>query len=98
MDVKKRFRRLLTSIADGRSLSTPALRRAYLDFGSETDDNKACAAAVGICTIRDAKRRTTGLALRRRRLLLSEILNAAEGSSVPRQVRRRFDGITQREW
>ena len=39
-----------------------------------------------------------GLAVRRRHWLVTEILNSAEGSPVPAQVRRDFPRITQREW
>ena len=103
MNSKTAFRKLLTSIAYGRSAltsrqATAAFRRAFLDFGSDTDDNRDCAAVIGFCTVKNGRDRTMGLAVRRRHWLVTEILNSAEGSPVPAQVRRDFPRITQREW
>ena len=78
--------------------SSKAFRRALLDFGSETDDNRACATEITVSTVRDGGRRVSGLALKRQRKLVSQILNDAEGTPVPARVRRRHAGITQQEW
>ena len=103
MDSKTQFRRVLTSIADGRDAlpsqrETELFRRALLAFGSETDDNQNCAASIGVSSVGKGKRRMTGLAVSRTRSLLSEILNSAESIRVPKQVRRQHPEITQREW
>ena len=104
MSTRKAFLRSLVRIAgqSDKALSlrraTKALRKELLDFGSETDDNRACAAEISIRTVRDGDKRATGLALRRQRKLVSQILNDSEGTPVPARVRRRHLGITQREW
>src|SRR5580765_1043126 len=100
MNTRKAFLRSLVSIArgSGKSLTTPAatkaFRKALLDFGSETDDNQECAAEICVSTVRDGALHATGLALRRKRRLVSQILNDAEGMPVPARVRRRLTRIT----
>ena len=104
MNTRKAFLRSLVRIAgetgkpQSTSGATKAFRRALLDFGSETDDNQACAAEIGVSTVRDGDQQATGLALRRKGRLVSQILNDAEGMPVPAAVRRRHADITQREW
>ena len=104
MNTRKAFLRSLVRMAgeSGKPVSaavaTKAFRRALLEFGSETDDNQACAAEIGVSTVRDGGLRTTGLTLRRKGRLVSQILNDAEGMPVPATVRRRHAGITQQEW
>lgn len=75
------------------------LRRALVDFGSETPDNVSCVQQISVskAPARYRKGKIRGLALRRR-WLISEILNYAEGSRIPKAVRNRFRGITQQEW
>lgn len=106
MSSQKAFRQVLVRIAgdSGGSLgtrqATAVFRKALLQFGSETDDNKSCAAKISVGTYRDKDRgcRVTGLALQPQRQLVSEILNQAEGAPIPSAVRKRFRGITQSEW
>jgi hypothetical protein len=104
MNTRKAFLWSLVRIAGGRGkplntrAATKAFRRALLDFGSETDDNQACAAEIGVSTVRAGDQHITGLALRRKGRLVSQILNDAEGIPVPATVRRRHARITQREW
>jgi hypothetical protein len=104
MNTRRVFLRSLVRIAgeSGKPASAPAATKAFrsalLDFGSETDDNQACAMEISVGTVRDGDKRATGLALRRQGKLVSQILNDAEGSPVPAAVRRRHAGITQREW
>jgi hypothetical protein len=104
MNTRKAFLRSLVRIAGGSGkpvsapVATKAFRRALLDFGSETDDNRACAAEIGVSTVRDRGLLTTGLTLRRKGRLVSQILNDAEGTPVPAALRKRHAGITQREW
>ncbi len=104
MSPRKLFLQSLFRIADdtARPMSarqaTAAFRKAMLHFGSETDDNRSCAAEIVVTKVSDRKHGTAGLALRGKRSLVSHVLNDAEGIPVPRAVRKNHPGITQREW
>jgi len=90
----KRLRKALWAIASGdRKGATASFRRAFLDFGSETPDNLACAEALSI----GRRGGETGLLLRRKWLVV-DVLNHAEGSPIPKSVATRFPGITARDW
>lgn len=72
---------------------------ALLDFGSETEDNVNCVDRIGIRKIPDYNDRcTVGLALKSNSVLVSDILNHAEGSSVPQEIRERFPKLKQEDW
>ena len=104
MSTRKAFLRSLVKIVgeSGKPLSarraTQVLRKALLDFASETEDNRSCAAEIAVSTVRGQERCATGLTLQRHGRLVSQVLNDAEGTPVPGAVRKRQAGITQREW
>jgi len=105
MDSKAAFRNLLVSLANGRRKhrnareATKAFRKALLDFGSETDDNRACAAAISVGVIKERNQPVRkGLILRGHQCLVGTILNTAEGCPVPTQVRKAFPKLSQQEW
>lgn len=99
---KGKFRDALFSIAtssgDDESL-TAQLRRALLEFGSETDDNVDATSRVEVGPFAaSAHLKYRGIRLTRTQIALSAVVNSAEGCSVPRQVRGFFPDLQQKEW
>ena len=96
----ERFLKALTACLGSDASATAVIRRAVLRFGSETPDNIACAEQLRMTTNRDSRLRKShrGLALRHRRWLVSDILCEAEGCRIPNRVKKRFHGITKKEW
>jgi hypothetical protein len=101
---KARLREALISIPQGLSPDdsqavTRTLRQAFLDFGSETDDNVAAVDKIAVGHFKEsAGRDGWGLRLATSVLPLSTIINSAEGSPVPDQVRAAHPEVTQDEW
>ena len=75
------------------------MSRALLEFGSATDDNVA---AVDRVTLGALRKRTGydgwGLRLVGSGVPLSDVINSAEGSPIPEQVRADHPNLTQGEW
>jgi hypothetical protein len=87
-----------SSADDGQEV-TRILRQALLDFGSETDDNVAALDKIAVGRVEKSTGRDGwGLRLATRALPLSTILNSAEVSPVPEQVRAAHPSLTQEEW
>ena len=100
---KANFRDALLSIAasagDDESVLTVRLRRALLDFGSETDDNVDAASRIDVGPFAaTTSRKRQGMRLAGTHIALASVVNAAEGSPVPQQVRDYFPDIQQAEW
>lgn len=99
-DVPKVRARLLAALAahDHSQLDVAAasneLRRALLDFASETPDNRAYADRIEIGTIGDE----TGIKLRSREALFSDIAYALEDLEAPAELTARFPDMTDSEW
>lgn len=73
--------------------------RALLDFGSETEDNTECVERVGLARLPQLHGGgQAGFALRRSRIPVADVLNAAEGTPVPDQVTAEFPEVTQEDW
>ena len=89
---RRRLLKVLTELSSGAShpAVTERLRLAFLDFGSETPDNVACAEKLRVGS--------GGLGLRGRRWLVGDVIYEAEGIPIPRPVKKRFPGITKKEW
>lgn len=73
--------------------SLPDVVGALLDFGSETPDNLAMAAELGVVTTGGV-----GLGLRRSGVRLSRLLATAVGSEVPEELAENFPEIGRAEW
>ena len=94
---RSRFAAALAAIAEGEggpAAQTAALRRALLDFASETPDNFACAGRIEVGTVGD----TTGAKLAGRAALLSDIAHAVEDGPVPDSLRAAYPDIADQEW
>ncbi|MEE9590665.1 MAG: hypothetical protein V3V97_21890 [Hyphomicrobiaceae bacterium] len=79
---RTKFLQALSGIAKGRDNAddpTTKLRRALLDFASETPDNLNCAERIEVSTLGAE----TGLALHGRGVLLSDIAHALENAPMP---------------
>jgi hypothetical protein len=97
------FKTVLRAIASDAFVSESALDaefvRSLLAFGSETDDNRSCVDRVGIRRLhRTGEPDAVGLALRSKPVLVSEIVNLAEGSVVPAFLRKAIPDIQQEDW
>lgn len=94
---RTRFLEALTGIAEGHTKAdelTTNLRVALLQFGSETPDNLSCAGQIEVGIVGTE----TGLKLRDRKLLFSDIAHVVEGEPMPEALKTAFPGITQVEW
>jgi len=88
----------LSSVDDDQGL-TGRLRQALVDFGSATDDNVAAVDRVTIGALKtSAGRAGWGLRLATSGLPLVAIINSAEGSPIPEQVRAAYPTLTGHEW
>jgi hypothetical protein len=81
---------------------TEELRRRLLDFGSETEDNLACARRVAMAadTSLGAGPSRGGLAatVGETGVQIGDVLNVAEGCPIPAQVAENFPGLLQEDW
>jgi hypothetical protein len=94
---RKQFLQALSGIADGRTNAeelTKNLRLALLQFGSETPDNLSCAEQIEVSTVGSE----TGLKLRSRELLFSDIAHVVESEPMPEALKTAFPGITDEDW
>ena len=94
---RTQFLKALTGIADGRTNAeelTKDLRVALLQFGSETPDNLSCAEQIEVSTVGSE----TGLKLRSRELLFSDIAHVVESEPMPEALKTAFPGITDEDW
>ena len=89
-----------TASAGDDAVRTSELRSAFVDFGSETDDNRAATnrLEVGPLDGGDAGRTYLGMRLAGTRVGISAVVHAAEGCPVPEQVRQNLPGLTQEDW
>ena len=90
---------IAASAGDDESVLTVRLRRALLDFGSETDDNVDATSRIEVGPFAATASRTgRGMRLVGTDIALASVVNVAEGSPVPQQVRDYFPDIQQAEW
>jgi hypothetical protein len=75
------------------------LMRAFLDFGSETEDNLNCATHVDYGSAEDGLSNPhVGLRLKQKAILLSELMNVVESLPLPELVQADFPSLTEEEW
>ncbi len=94
---RAQFLQALSGIAKGRDSAddpTTKLRRALLDFASETPDNLNCAERIEVGTLGAE----TGLALHGRGVLLSDIAHALENAPMPDALKGAFPDISAKDW
>src|SRR4051812_16087018 len=97
------LRQVLFALASSTDRTASALtaevRRALLDFGSETDDNVDATSRVEVTRVKVGSRRESwGIRLTSPPVRLSDVLNAAEGGPIPQEVRLSFPTISQGAW
>jgi hypothetical protein len=73
-------------------------RTAILDYGSETPDNRASVDRIEIGKVRVNNRLCSGLKVKGKNILLSEIMNEVESMPMPIQIQEQFTELTQEEW
>ena len=94
---RTKFLQALSGIAKDRDNAddpTTKLRRALLDFASETPDNLNCAERIEVSTLGAE----TGLALHGRGVLLSDIAHALENAPMPDALKDAFPDISAKDW
>ncbi len=79
---------------DDDGTGSDELRQAFLDYGSETPDNKAAVAGIEVGTVNDE----TGLKLSGKKLLLSEIAHRLEASKLPQALKEELPQMTEDDW
>ncbi|NVJ58870.1 MAG: hypothetical protein HWE27_00700 [Gammaproteobacteria bacterium] len=70
-----------------------ALAQAILAYGSNTQDNQSCTSNLAVVASDTYK----GVGLLTG-VLLSELINSAEGCLIPEQVRNDYPELTQSQW
>ena len=73
-------------------------RAALLSLGSETDDNTHALAGIRVSEFTSDSFNLGGLQLARLGAPLSDVLNCAEGCSIPTQVQECYPDLKQCEW
>jgi len=75
------------------------LKRAILEYGSATEDNLLCIREVEYGVFESSTTNVErGFKLKDSGFSVAEVLNFAEGCSVPSCVQEQFEGITQQDW
>jgi hypothetical protein len=81
------------------SVQSEQLMNAFLEFGSETPDNINCYNHIEFGLTHDYRSRAvSGLKLKGKELLLSEVMNVVENLELPNKVRRELPDLTESEW
>lgn len=71
---------------------------ALLDYASETPDNVASIEKIEIGKVEVDKRLYSGLKIKGKNILLSEIMHGIENMSMPADIKEQFPNLTQQEW
>lgn len=89
MNTNKRFLEAITAkqtsliSRDALESASMVFRKRLIDFGSETDDNKACANHIELATGRTADGlETVGLRLRKSKVFMSDFVSLLENDDV----------------
>ena len=94
---RKQFLEALNGIVGGQTtaqLLTSNLRRALLDFGSETPDNFNCAGRVEVGPVGSA----IGPKITGRDVLFGDIAHALESEPSPKALKDIFPEISEEDW
>jgi hypothetical protein len=94
---RKQLLEALNGIADGQTTApqlTSDLRRALLDFGSETPDNLNCAGRVEIGPVGSK----IGPKITGRDVLLRDIAYDLESEPLPEALKDIFPNISEQDW
>lgn len=106
MNAQERFAEKLFEVAvkdinklDVEKISAE-LMQAFLDFGSETEENVNCFESIeyGVAPKDDEGKQVLSLKLKEYNLSLANIIHAMEGCTVPPEVLEDFPDMTQAEW
>ncbi len=73
-------------------------RSSLLDYASETPDNVASVAKIEVGKVKVNGQVHSGLKIKEKNILLSEIMYAIEDMSLPAQVKDQLPQLTQEEW
>lgn len=87
------------------SKKSDRLMKAFLAFGSETDDNMNCFRHVEYGRV-DGRvdgrtwgpKRTYGLKLKGKQILLSDVIHMVEDRKIPNEIAERYPDLTEDEW
>ena len=94
---RKQFLEALNEIAASQTTAqelTRKLRRALLDFGSETPDNLNCANRVEV----DRVESKTGPKICGQDALFRDIAHALEDEPLPEALKEHFPEISEKDW
>lgn len=102
---KQKFGSLLCGLAQSDS-NPPAIARnelmeAFLEFGSQTDDNMNCYRHIeyGPVLRNDWQpKETYGLKLKGKNILISDVIHLVEDLDLPDRIKENFPDITSDEW
>ena len=97
------FQEALSQISEAMSAEAffaadTRFRAAFSSLGSETDDNTQALAGIRVSEFASDSFAFGGLQLARLGAPLSDVLNCAEGCSIPSQVQQCYPDMKQSEW
>lgn len=97
------FQEALSQVSEARSAGAflaadTRLRAAFLSLGSDTDDNTQAIECIRVSEFASDSFTLGGLQLARLGASLSDVLNCAEGCSIPTQVQECYPDLKQCEW
>ncbi|QHT65547.1 hypothetical protein GXP67_02130 [Rhodocytophaga rosea] len=104
MFAKLKFRNLLMYMANLRFTDPQVqsmneqFRTALLDFASETPDNLASVDNIEIGKIRVNGRLESGLKIKGKKIMLSELMHSIEEMDLPEEIKAEYPKLTQEEW
>lgn len=103
---KDKFAGLLCELArsDGKSPQASKrdeLMKAFLEFGSETDDNLNCYDHVEYGPVPATacnRKETWGLKLKCKDILIADVIHLLEDLDLPDQIKKEYPNLTSNEW
>jgi hypothetical protein len=103
---KNKFVSLLCGLAQSDSraaltVESTQLMEAFLEFGSQTDDNLNCYRHIEYGLVPRAvcrPKETYGLKLRGKDILVSDVIHLIEDLDLPDGIKEQFPDLTRNEW
>lgn len=83
------------------SMKSDRLMKAFLNFGSETDDNMNCFRHVEYGRVDGPVWRPNpryGLKLKGKQILLSDVIHMVEDLKLPSEIGEKYPDLTEAEW
>jgi hypothetical protein len=103
MFAKLKFRNLLMYFANADFTDIQVaemdaqLKKALLDFASETPDNLQSVARIEVGKVRDGKWLYSGLKIKDKKIMLSQLMHSIESMDLPEEIKAELPALTQED-